>query len=77
MYKIYESTRIIPMSSCECRLAFLHRRFLSTTVVRVHFDGDLVESRRELLNVTLGYFADFRVCCIIAGRRVLGNILHG
>jgi hypothetical protein len=59
-------------------LAFLYRRFLSTTIVRVHFDGDLVaESGRELLNVTLGYFADFRVRCIIAGRRILGNILHG
>lgn len=57
-------------------------KFLSTTtVLRVHSDGDfVVEGGRELLDVALGGFARLRIRCIVAGRccRVaLGNSLNG
>lgn len=73
MYKIYEDTYK------DCSYIFSTVTFLSTTVLRIHSDGDFVaESGRELLDIALEKLVWLRIRCIITGhRRIFGNSLHG
>lgn len=71
MYKIYEDTRLL------LRL-FDSIAFLSTTVLRIHFDSDFVaESGSELFDVALEKLVRLWIRCFFAGRRhILVSSLH-
>lgn len=73
MYKIYEDTRWLLLRP------FDSIAVLSTTVLRIHFDGDfVVESGSELLDVALKKLVRLWIRCFIVGRRyVLVNSFHG